>query len=133
MRSDANHAGEGLKPPLGCVYTIVPSSDENAVQVIFIPGITLTQIPQSCFPPQIYQIMEEAVPETSSSYHYLSFGFILDGLVRSVYPDGGLREYVRDRIGSKLEFGEEFGIGVERAGGVSCPKKAIKFARVLTT
>ena len=58
----------------------------------------------------VMDLIEKASPERNSGYHYLSFGFILDGLVRRV-TSSGLKEYIEERICSPLGLGEAFSIG----------------------
>merc|ERR1711871_1185186 len=66
----------------------------------------------ACDASRVMEVMENAKPEVSSGYHYLSFGFLLDGIVRSVLNrEQGLKELVESRITSRLEH-KEFGIGV---------------------
>lgn len=50
-------------------------------------------------------------PGEQTKYHYLTFGWLVEGLVRSV-TGGSLREYVSANIGSKLSIDSEFMIGI---------------------
>lgn len=53
----------------------------------------------------------EHAPGEQTKYHYLTFGWLVEGLVRSV-TGGSLREYVSANIGSKLSIDSEFMIGI---------------------
>ena len=53
----------------------------------------------------------EHTPGEQTKYHYLTFGWIVEGLVRGVTGDS-LREFVRKNIGEKLNIEEEFMIGI---------------------
>ena len=53
----------------------------------------------------------EHTPGEQTKYHYLTFGWIVEGLVRGV-TGGSLREFVRKNIGEKLNIEEEFMIGI---------------------
>ena len=67
----------------------------------------------ACDPSKVMEVMENAEPEEISGYHYLSFGFLLDGIVRGVLNgEMGLKEFVEARIASQLKYKREFGIGV---------------------
>jgi CubicO group peptidase (beta-lactamase class C family) len=50
-------------------------------------------------------------PGEQTKYHYLTFGWLVEGLVRSV-TGTSLREYVSANIGSKLSIDSEFMIGI---------------------
>jgi CubicO group peptidase (beta-lactamase class C family) len=50
-------------------------------------------------------------PGEQTKYHYLTFGWLVEGLVRSV-TGASLREYVSANIGSKLSIDSEFMIGI---------------------
>jgi CubicO group peptidase (beta-lactamase class C family) len=50
-------------------------------------------------------------PGEQTKYHYLTFGWLVEGLVRSV-TGVSLREYVSANIGSKLSIDSEFMIGI---------------------
>jgi aarF domain-containing kinase len=63
-----------------------------------------------CDSESIMSIMADATPDCASGYHYLSFGFILDGLVRSV-TSMGLQEFVERKISVPLGMSGTFSIG----------------------
>ena len=71
----------------------------------------------ACDTDAIMAIMENAVPDNQSGYHYLSFGFILDGLVRRV-TSMGLKEFIDERICGPLGLGESFSIGHEENSNI---------------
>lgn len=53
----------------------------------------------------------EHLPGEKTSYHYLTFGWLVDGLVRGVTGES-LRDFVKSNMGEKLDIGREFMIGV---------------------
>ena len=63
----------------------------------------------------ILELISESKPEHTpgeqTKYHYLTFGWIVEGLVRGVTGDS-LREFVRLNIGEKLDIEDEFMIGI---------------------
>ena len=63
----------------------------------------------------ILQLIEESSPEHSpgelTKYHYLTFGWIVEGIVRGVTGES-LRDFVSKNIGDKLNISDEFMIGI---------------------
>ena len=63
----------------------------------------------------ILQLIEESSPEHSpgelTKYHYLTFGWIVEGIVRGVTGES-LRDFVSKNIGDKLDISDEFMIGI---------------------
>lgn len=61
------------------------------------------------------ELISESTPEhepgEQTKYHYLTFGWIVEGLVRGV-TGGSLREFVRQNIGEKLNIEDEFMMGI---------------------
>jgi aarF domain-containing kinase len=53
----------------------------------------------------------EHVPGEETKYHYLTFGWLVDGIVRGV-TGTSLRDFVNDNIGKELSIEKEFMIGV---------------------
>ena len=58
----------------------------------------------------------EHAPGLSTKYHYLTFGWLVEGLVKSVTGDS-LRNFVNANIGTQLDIDKEFMIGIPGDAG----------------
>jgi len=73
-----------------------------------------------CDNDKMIKLVEDSVPENlgKTAYHYLSFGWILQGLTKKV-SGMYLDEYVENKIANKIGINEEFMIGTSRQNNVA--------------
>jgi len=73
----------------------------------------------ACDSERMMRLVAEAAPDPATlgrtSYHYLSFGWILEGLVRAISGGQSLRDFAHSNFAAPLEVSNEFGIGLPPA------------------
>jgi CubicO group peptidase (beta-lactamase class C family) len=73
-----------------------------------------------CDNDKMIKLVEDTIPENigKTAYHYLSFGWILQGLTKKV-TGMYLDEYVQNKIANKIGINEEFSIGTSKRNNVA--------------